>query len=49
MIDLNQIPPEIQAAILEDWAMPIEGDKSKIYGYFVKYRMKNLLELIRDF
>lgn len=49
MVDLNQIPVEIQAAILEEFDKPIIGDKSKIYGYFVKFRMSNLLEMIRDF
>jgi len=49
MVDLTQIPPEIQAAILEEYARPIEGDKSKIYGYFIKKQMRNMLELVRDF
>jgi len=49
MVDLNQIPSEIQQAILEEYDKPIVGDRSKLYGYFVKNRMSNLLELIRDF
>ena len=49
MVDLNQIPDEIQAAILEEYAKPVTGDRSKIYGYLVKRRMTGLLEMIRDF
>jgi 5'-3' exonuclease, N-terminal resolvase-like domain/T4 RNase H, C terminal len=49
MVDLNQIPSEIQATILEEYAKPIVGDRSLIYGYFIRYRLANLMELIRDF
>jgi T4 RNase H, C terminal len=49
MVDLNQIPLEIQAAILEEYAKPIVGDRSLIYGYFIRFRLANLMELIRDF
>ena len=49
MVDLNQIPAEIQTAILEEYAIPIEGNKNKIYGYLVKNRLADLLEMIRDF
>lgn len=49
MVDLNFIPEGIQQAVLEEYEKPFVGDRSKIYGYFVRNRMKNLLELIRDF
>jgi hypothetical protein len=49
LVDLNQIPVEVQTAILEEFKQPILGDVSKIYGYLVKHRMRNLLELIREF
>jgi hypothetical protein len=49
LVDLTEIPDDLQAAILEDFAQPVIGNVSKIYSYLVKHRMKNLLELIREF
>lgn len=49
LVDLTQIPEAVEAAILEEFGKPIIGSKNKIFGYMVKHRMKNLLDLIRDF
>jgi hypothetical protein len=49
LVDLDEIPEDVQAAILEEFAIPVVGNVSKIYSYLVKHRMKNLLELIREF
>jgi hypothetical protein len=49
LVDLNEIPEDVQAAILAEFDVPIVGSVSKIYSYLVRHRMKNLLELIREF
>ena len=49
LVDLQEIPEEIQAAILEEFVKPVVGDISKIYSYLVKHRMVNLMSLIREF
>jgi hypothetical protein len=49
LVDLNEIPTDLQATILEEFNKPIIGSVNKIYGYLVKHRMKNLLDLIREF
>lgn len=49
LVDLNEIPEEVQAAIIEEFNKPVIGDVSKIYSYLVKHRMTNLMSLIREF
>lgn len=49
LVDLTQIPMDVEEAILAEFQVPIIGNVSKIYSYLVKHRMKNLLELIREF
>ena len=49
LVDLTEIPAEVEAAILEEFDRPVIGQPEMIYGYLVKSRMKNLLESIREF
>lgn len=49
MVDLSEIPIEIETAILKEFDTPIIGSSDMIFGYLVKNRMKNLLECIREF
>jgi hypothetical protein len=49
LVDLSEIPTEVEQAILKEYVKPIIGSRDKIYGYLVKHRLKNLLEMIRDF
>lgn len=49
LVDLNEIPQEIQDAIMAEFEKPIVGKASKIYGYLVRHRMKNLLEVMGEF
>jgi hypothetical protein len=49
LVDLDEIPAEVQAAILEEFAVPVIGSVNKIYSYLIRHRMRNLLELIREF
>lgn len=49
LVDLSEIPVEVEAAIMEEFVKPVVGKREMIYPYLVRSRMKNLLELIRDF
>lgn len=48
MIDLKMIPSEIQDSVLYKYQQE-HGDRSKMFGYFVEKRLKNLLTDINDF
>jgi hypothetical protein len=49
MVDLTEIPVEVEAAILTEFNVPPVGASEKIFGYLVRSRMRNLLESIREF
>ena len=49
LVDLSEIPVEIEQAILEEFAKPVVGARDMIYGYLVKMRMRNLLTSVREF
>ncbi len=49
LVDLSQIPAELEQAILAEFDKPAKGDKSKILPYFVEHRMKNLLTVVQEF
>lgn len=49
LIDFTQIPDAIQESILEEYHKPVEGHRSKIMTYFIKHRMKMLMECLQDF
>ena len=49
LVDLSQIPSDIENAILEQFQQPIHERKDMIYSYLVKNRLKNLLDSIQEF
>jgi 5'-3' exonuclease len=49
LVDLSEIPAEVEAAILEEFAIPPVGAQSKIFNYLMKFKMRNLLESAREF
>ncbi len=49
LIDLEQIPRELKAEILEQYQLPPKGERSKLLNYFIKKRLKNLMNDIGDF
>lgn len=49
MIDFDMIPDNIQESIIEEYHKPIQGHRSKIMTYFIKHRMKMLMESLQDF
>jgi 5'-3' exonuclease len=49
LIDLSKIPQEIQSKILEHYDSANENSRDKIFNYFIKYRLKMLMEHIQEF
>ena len=49
LIDLDFIPQELQDDILVQYTNGVSGDRSKLFNYFIKYKLKNLMESIQEF
>jgi hypothetical protein len=49
LVDLSEIPTEVETAILEEFKVPPVGARDMIYGYLIRMRMRNLLDSVRDF
>jgi 5'-3' exonuclease len=49
LIDLTQIPTGIRNNILELYNSQQINDKSKLFNYFVKHKLKNLMSSLQDF
>jgi hypothetical protein len=49
LIDLEKIPSEIEAAIINRWEEPQNTSRSKLINYFMEHRLKNLMECIDEF
>lgn len=49
IIDFDEIPKDIEAQILDEFDNQDRGDRSKLFNYFIEYKLKNLMENISDF
>ena len=49
LISLEHIPKNIKEKILEQYVNYSKNDRSRLMSYFIKYRLKNLLDSIGDF
>jgi hypothetical protein len=50
LIDLSQIPENIQTNIIHEWKTTDQcNDRKKLLNYFIKFRLKNLMDVIEDF
>lgn len=49
LIDLSKIPQDIQDRIIETYNSAPKNSRDKIFNYFIKYRMKMLMEHIQEF
>ena len=49
LIDLECIPSDLKATILEDYQNAEHGDRTKLLNYFINKRLKNLMNDIGDF
>jgi hypothetical protein len=49
LIDLNETPLDIRKSILDKYDNQSGKDRSKIFNYLVKHKLKNLTEYVSDF
>ena len=49
LIDLEFIPDDLRQEILVQYNNAVSGDRSKLFNYFVKHRLKILMENIQEF
>ena len=49
LIDLEFIPNDLQEEVLYQYKSACSGDRSKLFNYFVKHKLKNLMENIQEF
>lgn len=49
LIDLSNVPVEVEQAIINEYKAPIRGDRSELFNYFIKNRLRYLLEDIGEF
>ena len=49
LIDLTKIPDWLQENIVNDYASQPNIGRSKLFNYFVKHKLKNLMEHINEF
>lgn len=49
MIDLSLLPPEYGVMIESACELPIKGKANKLYSYFIKHKMRIMLDDLNDF
>jgi len=49
LIDLSEIPEHITAKILTEYGKPHTKDRSKLFNYFVKNKLKHLMSNLQEF
>lgn len=49
MVDLSKIPENITGAIMDQFNNTKEGNRSKLFNYFVKNKLKNLMQQIQEY
>lgn len=49
LIDLSQVPAYIKEQVMTEWQKDNENDRSQLLNYFIKNKLKNLMEVISEF
>lgn len=49
LVDLTLIPETVKNQIMTKYAEEANKDRSKLFNYFIKYRLKHLMENVGDF
>jgi 5'-3' exonuclease len=49
LIDLSQVPQNIKNQVMSEWTAEIRNDRSQLFNYFIKNKLKNLMEAISEF
>lgn len=49
LIDLQHVPEAIKSDIIDQYDQQSSKDRSKLFNYFMKYKLKHLMESVGDF
>jgi hypothetical protein len=49
LIDLSQVPAYIKEQVMTEWLQDNENDRSQLLNYFIKNKLKNLMDVIAEF
>jgi hypothetical protein len=49
LVDLDKVPDWINEKIEGRWSEPIKGKRNQIFNYFIKHKLRNLMETIEEF
>ena len=49
LVDLSMTPTEIKEGIIESYEKQLNKDRSQLLNYFIKYRLKNMMDVLEDF
>lgn len=49
LVDLTQTPQDIKEAIINSYTNQQGGDRSQLLNYFIKNKMKNMMDVLGDF
>lgn len=49
LVDLDYIPENIKAQIVESYENTVSGNKQKMLNYFIENRLRNLIDLLDEF
>ncbi|HIJ11063.1 TPA: hypothetical protein HA278_03315 [Candidatus Woesearchaeota archaeon] len=49
LVDFDKIPEWINGSIETKWNIPIKGKRSNMFNYFIKHKLKHLMEHIGEF
>lgn len=49
LVDLSMTPQEIKDAVVTSYESQLNKDKSQLLNYFIKYRLKNMMDVLEDF
>ena len=49
LVDLSKTPADIKSAIIDSYTKQKGGDRSQLLNYFIKNKMKGMMEVISDF
>lgn len=49
MVDLSMVPDSIRTEVINKYLSEQGKDKSKLFNYFINYKLKNMMENIGDF
>lgn len=49
LIDLRNVPPQLSTQIIDEYNKEAGKSRSKMFNYFVKHKLKNLMEDIGEY